>query len=377
MGEIISSYSLVTTIVLYNLALILIYFLRRKKSFMALCGTEVMLFITLLAVIRLLSPIDFPRAYIVRSENLAPAVKNVLNLSPFSSFPSVNLGKLTVCIWLTGTCWFVGKYASELHRAMRLRKAYVSVSNEEAEQAIKKLSVKYPVVISGQVSSPHTAGFFRPVIYLPEIELSQDKWEYILKHEVQHIKAHDIWIKLFYAILETVMWWNPVSHLFMRELDALLELRCDALVTIELTESERVDYLTTIRTMLKKASADSSEMVSAHFASDEDYIRERFRLVLDMGKRKDRRTKYAVCAAALVIFFLSYFVVIQPAYRPSFDEAAGMSTNYENVIIDQFILFDGEKYALFVDNVFSKNLSVTDLAQEPYNTLPIYNSGGN
>lgn len=370
MGVIISSYSMITTIVLYNLALILIYFLRRKKSFMALCGTEVMLFVTLLAVIRLLSPIDFPRAYIVRSEKLVPVAKNLLKLSPFALFPAVNLGKLAVCIWLTGTCWYVGKYASELYRAIHSRKAYVSVSNKEAEQAIQSLGVKYPVLISRQVSSPHTAGFFRPVIYLPELELLQSEWEYILKHEVQHIKAHDIWIKLFYAMLEAVMWWNPVSHLFMRELDAMLELRCDASLVARLSKSERLEYLNAILAVLKKVSTNNTEAVSAYFARREGYLQERFDSVSDMGKRTDRRMKYAVCAVALAVFCLSYFVVIQPDYWPLSNSEIRIGV--EDEIDEQFILFDGENYCLYINNQFYGYLSNNDVTEEPYNTLPIY-----
>lgn len=376
MGVIISSYSLVTTFVLYNLALVLIYFLRWKDSFMARCGTEVLLFITLLAVIRLLSPVDFPWAFIVRSETLAPAVENALQFSPFALSPAVNLGRLAVCIWLAGACRVAGKYASELYKALRSMRAYVSVSNEEAERAIEKLGVKHPVVISGQVPSPYTAGFFRPVIYLPDIVLSQREWEYILRHEVQHIKSHDTQIKLFYTMLETVMWFNPVSHLFMRELDSLLEQRCDAAVISRIGEKEGVNYFTTIRIVLaaqKKPSAGSTEMVSAHLASSADYIRERFILALNLGKKKSRKMKYAACAAALALFFLSYFVVIQPDYWPPSNETAGMTTDYEDNTGERFILFDDGKYSLYVNNVFSKNLSDTDLAQEPYNALPIYN----
>lgn len=372
MGVIISSYSLVTTVVLYNLALVLIYFLRRKNSFMARCGTEAMLLITLLAVIRLLSPIDFPRAYIIRSEKLAPAVKSVLKFSPFTRFPAVDLGKLAVCIWLTGACRYIGKYVPELYRAVRSRKAYVSVSNEEAEQAIRGLGVKYPVLISKQASSPYTAGFFRPVIYLPEVELLQSEWEYILKHEIQHIKAHDVWIKLFYAMLEAVMWLNPVSHLFMRELDAMLELRCDAALVAGLSEGERIEYLNTILTVLKKAAAGSAEVASAHFVRREKYLQERFDMVYSMGKRTDWRMRYAVYAVSLAVFCLSYFVVVQPAYRPPLDEAAGMRIKNEDEAAEQFILFDGEKYYLYSDNQLYKNLSITDLSEEPYNTLPIY-----
>ncbi|MCM1149343.1 MAG: M56 family metallopeptidase [Butyricicoccus sp.] len=375
MGVEISSYSLVTTIILYNLALVLIFFLRGKNSFMARCGTEVLLFITLLAVVRLLSPVDLSRAYIVRSEKFAPAVIDVIQFSPSKSFPAFNLGWLVVCIWLTGTFWFVEKYASELYAALRSRKAYVSVSNEEAERTMEKLGVKYPVVISRQVLLPHTAGFFRPAIYLPDIKLSQREWEYVLRHEVQHIKAHDVWIKLFYAILETVMWWNPVSHLFMRELDSLLELRCDAAILSRISEYEGWEYFTTICKVLaiqQKKLAGSTEMASAYLATSENHVQERFHLAMDLEKRPHPRIKHAAYAVALALFCLSYFVVIQLDYHPPLDEAAGMITDYEDNTGDLFILFADGKYTLYVNNIFSKNLSATDLAQEPYNALPIY-----
>lgn len=370
MGVIISSYSLVTTIVLYNLALVLIYLLRRKNSFMARCGTEVMLFITLLAVIRLLSPVDFPRAYIVRSETFAPAVKNFLTFSPLASLPAVNPGNLAGCIWLAGTCRFVAKYASELHRAVRSRRAYVSVSNETVERAIEDLGVKYPVVVSGQVSSPHTAGFFRPVIYLSKTEHSQREWEYILMHEGQHIKTHDIWIKLFYAILETVMWWNPVSHLFMLELDAMLEMRCDAAVASTLSEKERTDYLTTILSEARESPADASAMVSAHLTRYEECFQERFYKVYCTEKKTNRRMKYAVCAVALALFCLSYFVVIQPDYGLPFE--SWMDAGVEGKADEQFIFFDGENYYLYVNNIMNKNLSSIEVTGERYNSLPIY-----
>lgn len=372
MGVTISSYSLITTIVLYNLALILIYILRKRNLLLIRHGEDVLLFITLLSVIRLLSPVDFLRAYVIQSEKLVPTVKSAFELQPFSSVINLSVGHFVLLAWLMGICCFALKYIFSVYKAMHLRKSYVLTRNEQADRAVKRLDVKAPVLVSAQVITPYTAGFFRPVIYLPDLDLSDETWEYILRHETQHIQSRDMLIKLFYAVIEVVMWWNPVSHLFMRELDAMLELRCDAALAAGLSENERLEYLEAILHILKSANTRRQAQMSVYFAQREQYMRERFDAILNIRKRTDKRARFVVIAVALVIFCSSYFVVIQPTYRPPLDESAGMSINDEEAAVDQFILFDGEKYCLYVDKALYKYLSIIDLAKEPYNTLPIY-----
>lgn len=376
MGITISSYSLITTILIYNLALVLIYSLRNKDLFLIRYGASVLLFITLLSVIRLFSPVDFLRAYVVQSKILVPAVKSVIEFRPFSPAIGLTIGHFVLLVWLTGTCRFAFKHIPAVHKAMRLRRSYVLTRNEQIERVVKKLDVKAPVRVSAQVKTPHVAGFFRPVIYLPDIDLSDDIWEYILRHEAQHIRSRDMLIKLLYAAIESVMWWNPVSHLFMQELDVMLELRCDAALTAGMSDKGRTEYFEAIMSVLRSLKDSESTQMSVYFAKREKYMHERYYAVFDVEKHAGKRARFAVIAVAFVVFCLSYFVVIQPDYPPPLNKEEGLIIKNEDETRKQFILFDGEKYALFVDNVFSKNLSVTDLAQEPYNTLPIYNSGG-
>lgn len=58
MGVTIRSYSLITTVAIYNLALVLIFFLRKRNLFLIRYGPGVLLFITQLSGIHLLSLVD-------------------------------------------------------------------------------------------------------------------------------------------------------------------------------------------------------------------------------------------------------------------------------------------------------------------------------
>ena len=58
----ISTYSFVTAVILYNLVLVLVYLLRRKTSFLLRYGAQALLFMTALAFLRLFLPLALPRA---------------------------------------------------------------------------------------------------------------------------------------------------------------------------------------------------------------------------------------------------------------------------------------------------------------------------
>ena len=76
-----------------------------------------------------------------------------------------------------------------------------------------------------------------------------------------------------------------------------------------------------------------------------------------------------MCAAILVVFFTSYFVIVQPAYTPNGNEINGAYTIEDE---NSFIIFDGESYHMYVDNVYFEDIDEAELDNAPYNRLPIY-----
>ena len=366
----ISVYSFATAVIIYNLALVLVYLLRRQKTFLPRYGTQVLLFITVLGFIRLFLPIDWPKAYVVTSATVLPKIETVLRSEPMDALAGLSVGKLLFALWVLGSCGFAIKYIIQLCLAMRRRRSYAPSDHERVERVAERLGMRYQILVSPQVSTPHTAGFFKPVIYLPALELAEAEWDYILRHEMQHIKSHDIWIKLFYGVIQIVFWWNPVSHLFMRELDSMLELRCDANLTVQLDENEKLEYLSTILNTVKQGRRQNGrEAISVGLADSSQDLKQRFEMVLRFGKSANKKSRNALCLLILLLFLLSFAVIIQPAYSPPEDDLVGTFKETDGF---SFILYDNGTYWLYYDEVRFGSISFDDLQIAPYNSLPIY-----
>lgn len=88
------------------------------------------------------------------------------------------------------------------------------------------------VLVSDRIKSPLTYGIFRPVILLPK---GMD-WEdgvtlgYVLDHEYAHIRHHDALMKLVFAIVLCVHWFNPAVWVMYFMANRDVELYCDEAV---------------------------------------------------------------------------------------------------------------------------------------------------
>ncbi len=102
--------------------------------------------------------------------------------------------------------------------------------NIKAELKVRK-DVK--LVYSNLCDVPYTIGFFRPVIIMPLSfkNLTEIDIRLILKHELHHIKNHDIFFKYMALLAIAVNWYNPICYLMYYELCDISELYCDFCTT--------------------------------------------------------------------------------------------------------------------------------------------------
>lgn len=107
------------------------------------------------------------------------------------------------------------------------------------------------------INVPMEVGIFRKSILLPDEPYTDSELYYILKHEYTHFQNKDLLIKILIYIYWCLFWWNPAIYLLKNDLSQILEIKCDLDVIDHMGNEHRVEYLTTIVTMLKNASANS------------------------------------------------------------------------------------------------------------------------
>ncbi|MHC4627609.1 MAG: M56 family metallopeptidase, partial [Planctomycetota bacterium] len=103
-------------------------------------------------------------------------------------------------------------------------------------------------VVTSSIQTPAVFGLLRPVLLMPVgyiRNLSRKDTEYLLLHELAHIKRGDLVVHGIYMLLQVVYWYNPLLWLVRRRLRHLRELCCDATVA-SLLKSRTLEYRRTL-----------------------------------------------------------------------------------------------------------------------------------
>lgn len=111
----------------------------------------------------------------------------------------------------------------------------------------KKMGItkKVKMFYCNERRSPYVIGFLKPRIIIPH-ELaciqSQETIEYMMIHELIHIKKHDLFWKSLYLIFTVVFWFNPLVWLGFRRFSDDQELDCDYRVLEFLDNNQIIGY---------------------------------------------------------------------------------------------------------------------------------------
>lgn len=112
-----------------------------------------------------------------------------------------------------------------------------SIPNEQEEVTVifkkikKELNIKNKVqlVYSENCDTPFTIGIFSPVIVLPlNTESTTEQLDFILRHELNHIKNKDFLIKFIAIAVIALHWFNPICILLYFEIRSMSEIYCDS-----------------------------------------------------------------------------------------------------------------------------------------------------
>lgn len=109
------------------------------------------------------------------------------------------------------------------------------------EMGIKK---KVELICSEYCNSPMTSGILSSILILPKWaeEIDESNYEYMIQHELVHIKHHDLFIKYIGILVMAVHWYNPFVYMMFHEISVISEMYCDSIVIGGKEEEERRKY---------------------------------------------------------------------------------------------------------------------------------------
>lgn len=300
----VSNTTIITAIIMFSiLAVFIILYMKRKRQ--TFSKIEVLSFLALCMVInvRLFLPLEFPFTY---SLYIGGIYFNVCNVVDRRLYHSVTIGGILLTIELLGAL-LIGAYKIFNYiRLVRLAKSAEFVKTLE----ISKYKKVY-IYSSKIIREPFIMGIWKTMILLPKEKLVGI--DYIIEHEIQHYKNHDLHFKLLFEIISVIYWWNPLIYVIKRYFYNMMELHNDFSITKRISEEQKISYAATL---LEAAKFKHNTKFGIGINSQEGFLKYR---VYSIFEKKN--SKGFIFLLVLMIFsFISFFVVIEPYNTPSMTE---------------------------------------------------------
>lgn len=182
-------------------------------------------------------------------------------------------------IWLAGAGVTFALLLAGVVGVERLTRASRILRDGPAVQVLRALSAKVGcgrrvlVATCERIASPVVVGILRPVILVPPgvlLGLSPEQLEMVILHELTHVRRWDNLVNLFQRVVESLLFFHPVTWALSRRIRREREHCCDAVV-VQRTDRPHV-YA---RTLLDLASPSRRPALAAALSGPDVVVRVR------------------------------------------------------------------------------------------------------
>lgn len=397
----ISLYSVLTTFLWFNVFVLLLCILRWKLKILLGYQLFPLLLLIGLSVVRLLVPVEPFFALEVESTRVLPFLQDRSRVEVAAiGGQTVTVASLVILVLSAVSLALLVRLFFLLHRKSSQLRQGARTDDPRLLAIFQRVKAEAPsrrqcrLYVSDQCPGPCIFGVVRSHVLIPRelCALGDRDLYYVLKHEWRHHLEYDVAVKLLIECLCCLLWWDPLVYLLRYNLNQTLELKCDAKVTREFQEEERLSYaealMNTLRVCGRKSVDQPREaMLSIPFlgatlakrraSADEDLI-QRFDVVLKVDRRDSKRVRRGLVAVMMLLFAASFCFVFQPYSLPALEDL-NVEIKSEDTVgpfrispeTSFFVDNQDGTYSLFVNGEYLHNVDGRAIESEMFQSIPI------
>lgn len=310
----ISLSTIFTSIIINSFLLIIVVISLKKLNKNRVFSTGSLFFLISLSILTLALPLEFKYTLTIPSRKVMPFIQDVLRYQLVTiKHTGIEIYMILIAVWILGS---LVKFISLLRHYLKM-KSFINLFKKYKEKVVidgKKVDIlKLPVV-----DSPSVVGIIKPTILLPNLDISNEEYDFIIKHEGLHISNSDLIIKCFYELLLTIYWWNPLGYVFKDKMNQTLEIRVDeGVLQASKHKDDRVEYVESLVNISKQIQNTDrkQQTLSASFAAyNKNLLLDRSKNILNYKENKFSQTfgKYIFFPLLVLGFFLTSAIVFEP-----------------------------------------------------------------
>ena len=329
----ITLFSFVTAVLLSSLLIVALYLSRKSVKTIRMLNFGYLACLYLFCLGRLFFSVELPFAAVI----CAPSLMNPLHDVDEANLPMMEgsflVSDLLLLVWAVGSILLFAQFLIRYHRGKRDIDRLPKQENQVLQKILDELQrgnkrrIPIQVLCCSGLSTPCGIGLLRRQILLPSQEYTEEELFHILSHELQHFQTHDLLVKWMIRVFQCLFWWNPLVYLLGKDMDQVLEIKCDLSVVKNYSRQETLAYMRTIKNQLEQAIHTekivpvASASLVGNFAMSN--VEERFLYLAESLKPNQRKelSKPAFAVLFVALIMASYSFVLQSSYEaPELDE---------------------------------------------------------
>ena len=169
-----------------------------------------------------------------------------------------------VVVWGLGVVAYAIRLAGGAWRVRRLRRTSTPAPSkwqDRMRRLADEMGVSGPVALrqSVRIDSPMVVGWWRPAVLVPAGILTgfpPDQVEALLRHELAHVRRHDVLVGRLQAVVEVLLFFHPATWWISKQVRRTREACCDALAVD--TGAKRTVYANALTTLAEQAVVGTS-----------------------------------------------------------------------------------------------------------------------
>ena len=248
----------------------------------------------------------------------------VEELADYEGFAGMNWNLIFFIIWLIGVISCASYFTIGYLKSYQKIRTAVPIQDGFLTDWLKHHPIKRPlmILISDQITTPMTLGILKPKIILPEamdLKPSLDL-NYVLAHELCHIKRFDALWKLIVVIISCLHWFNPFVWIAVVFINRDLEISCDAWVLKKFSGHTKKSYAYALISLAEYQNGFSSLFsgFSRHATAER----------VESVMRSKKATTANIIVAGLAVLFFTFNAFAAPVAS---DEAINDSDPLQGV----------------------------------------------
>lgn len=347
----------VTICVLASIALVLyICVILRQRSIFA-GGIKLVFLGIAIILIRLLIPINLPYRINVPVTWVMPDIQMFLLRELFCG---IEISDIILAIFGAGACISILLKIIHYIKARRLLAQIINITESETTEKVKTFlsskeaaRIRVAVVYGRNDIIPFITGFFKPVLVLPDRVFTDQELYFIVRHETEHARSKDLWLKALIEILLSIYWWNPFIYVLRNKLYLALEVSDDIMTTREMDARGRISYAE----FLCRAAADYRENERVQGLSlfhEKKDLQIRIYTILNCNYSQKRKIGSTILNLCIVLVTaVACFIFVPEAYEELEDKEGIYSEIDENT---DYLIKTENGYELYVDDTYMGTL---------------------